>query len=201
MSNFRHDAKAVSVLQHARQDCVSCSPADRDPFLMACGQAVRNCSTSTKGLDLDPALTPMVKVSSPPLQAGGVFPRSCQPRRSAGSPAPAAGSEMRRTRRPRKSSGPPPFAPSLNVQRDDTHGNSGFCGLTPFNRQLPEVVRIAMGATVFRIRTKLIFRRCCNLITPSRSCGEFSTKCRPCRYLKPRRFDRNRGQRISRGST
>src|SRR5207244_10221737 len=31
-----------------------------------------------------------------------------------------------RFRRPGKSSGPPPFAPSLNVQRDDTHNNSGF---------------------------------------------------------------------------
>ena len=31
-----------------------------------------------------------------------------------------------RFRRPGKSSGPPPVAPSLNVQGDDTHNNSGF---------------------------------------------------------------------------
>jgi hypothetical protein len=37
-----------------------------------------------------------------------------------------------RFRRPGKSSGPPPFAPSLNVQGDDTHHNSGFDAL---NRQ------------------------------------------------------------------
>jgi hypothetical protein len=29
-------------------------------------------------------------------------------------------------RRPGKLSGPPPFTPSLNVQRDDAHNNSGF---------------------------------------------------------------------------
>jgi hypothetical protein len=31
-----------------------------------------------------------------------------------------------RFRWPGKSSGPSPFAPSLNVQGDDTHNNSGF---------------------------------------------------------------------------
>jgi hypothetical protein len=33
--------------------------------------------------------------------------------------------------RPGKLSGPPPFTPSLNVQRDDAHNNSGFGDLTP----------------------------------------------------------------------
>jgi hypothetical protein len=36
-------------------------------------------------------------------------------------------------------------------------------------RQLREVVRMAVGTTVFRIRIELIFRRCWNLVTPSRS--------------------------------
>jgi hypothetical protein len=35
-------------------------------------------------------------------------------------------SRCERFRRPGKLSGPPPFTPSLNVQRDDTHNNSGF---------------------------------------------------------------------------
>jgi hypothetical protein len=42
--------------------------------------------------------------------------------------------------------------------------------LPRFNRQqLPKAVGVAMGITVFRIRIELIFRRCGNLITPSRS--------------------------------
>jgi hypothetical protein len=45
--------------------------------------------------------------------------------------------------------------------------------LTPsIAKQLPKVVRMAVGTTVFRIRIELIFRRCWNLITPSRSCRE-----------------------------
>jgi hypothetical protein len=76
-----------------------------------------------------------------------------------------------RFRRPGKSRGPPPFAPSLNVQGDDTHNGSGFWDLTPsIAKQLPKVVRMAVGTTVFRIRIDLIFRRCWNLVTPSRSC-------------------------------
>ena len=47
-----------------------------------------------------------------------------------------------------------------------------FGDLTSLNEQLPEVVRMAMGATVSRIRIELIFRRCWNLITP---CGQHST--------------------------
>ena len=35
-----------------------------------------------------------------------------------------------------------------------------------------------MGTTVFRIRIELIFRRRCNLITPSRSCRGLSARCR-----------------------
>jgi hypothetical protein len=34
-----------------------------------------------------------------------------------------------------------------------------FGDLTSLNEQLPEVVRMAMGATVSRIRIELIFRR------------------------------------------
>jgi hypothetical protein len=77
-----------------------------------------------------------------------------------------------RFRRPGKSSGPPPFAPSLNVQGHVTHNDSGvFDDLTPsIAKQLPEVVGTAVGTTVFRIRIELIFRRCWNLVTPSRSC-------------------------------
>ena len=37
-------------------------------------------------------------------------------------------------------------------------------------KQLPKVVRMAMGPTVFRIRIELNFRWCWNLVTPSRSC-------------------------------
>src|SRR5882724_6173923 len=47
-----------------------------------------------------------------------------------------------------------------------------FGDLTSLNEQLPEVVRMAMGATVSRIRIELIFRRCWNLITP---CGQHGT--------------------------
>jgi hypothetical protein len=44
-----------------------------------------------------------------------------------------------------------------------------FGDLTPsITKQLPVVVRIAMGTTVFRIGIGLIFRRCVNLITPWR---------------------------------
>jgi hypothetical protein len=73
--------------------------------------------------------------------------------------------------RPRKSGSPPPFAPSLKVQGEDTHNNSGFFGdLTPsITKQLSGAVRMARGTTVFRIRMRLIFRRCWNLITPWRS--------------------------------
>jgi hypothetical protein len=42
-----------------------------------------------------------------------------------------------------------------------------FGDLTPsIAEQLPEAVRMAMGATVFRMRIELIFRRCWNLVTP-----------------------------------
>jgi hypothetical protein len=47
-----------------------------------------------------------------------------------------------------------------------------FGDLMSLNEQLPEVVRMAMGATVSRMRIELIFRRCWNLITP---CGQHST--------------------------
>src|SRR5258708_23142344 len=58
----------------------------------------------------------------------------------------------------------------------------GFGDLTPsIAKQLPKVVRMAMGTTVFRIRIELIFRRCWNLITPSRSCRELSAQCQACR--------------------
>jgi hypothetical protein len=43
-----------------------------------------------------------------------------------------------------------------------------FGDLTPsIAKQLPEVVRMARGATVFRKRIERIFRRCWNLVTPS----------------------------------
>jgi hypothetical protein len=61
-------------------------------------------------------------------------------------------------RLPHKSGGPPPLKPSLNVQGDDTHNNSSDS--TPNHRQFPGVVRMTMGATVFRKRIELIFRRC-----------------------------------------
>ena len=48
----------------------------------------------------------------------------------------------------------------------------GFGDLTSLNEQLPEAVRMAVGATVSRIRIELIFRRCWNLITP---CGQHDT--------------------------
>ncbi len=47
-----------------------------------------------------------------------------------------------------------------------------FGDLTSLNEQLPEAVRMAMGATVSRIRIELIFHRCWNLITP---CGQHGT--------------------------
>jgi hypothetical protein len=47
-----------------------------------------------------------------------------------------------------------------------------FGDLTSLNEQLPEVVRMAMGATVSRIRIELILRGCWNLITP---CGQHRT--------------------------
>src|SRR5258705_10859256 len=45
----------------------------------------------------------------------------------------------------------------------------GFGDLTALNEQLPEAVRMALGATVSRIRIELIFRGCWNLITPMRA--------------------------------
>ena len=51
----------------------------------------------------------------------------------------------------------------------------GFGDLTSsIAKQLPKVVGVAMGTTVFRIRMELIFHRCCNLVTPSRSCSGLS---------------------------
>jgi hypothetical protein len=57
------------------------------------------------------------------------------------------------------------------VQGDVTHNNSASAvnWRLKIAGQLPEVLRMAMGATVFRIRRKLIFRWCWNLITPSRA--------------------------------
>jgi hypothetical protein len=84
----------------------------------------------------------------------------------------------RRDRRD-KSSGPPPFAPSLNVEGNVAHNNSGVFGdlTSSIAKQVPKVVRVAMGPTVFRIRIELIFRPCGNLITPSRSCWGLSARC------------------------
>jgi hypothetical protein len=109
---------------------------------------------------------------SPPPQLDGFFFALVGPGDLLALPLRPLVSRCDRFRRPGKSSGPPPFAPSLNVQGNDTHNNSGFFGdLTPsIAKQLPKVVRMAMGTTVFRIRIELIFRRCCNMITSSRSC-------------------------------
>ena len=49
---------------------------------------------------------------------------------------------------------------------------------TSIAKQVPKVVRVAMGTTVSRIRIELIFRRCCNLITPSRSQGALRAQVR-----------------------
>ena len=112
------------------------------------------------------------------LTAIGVMPRA-----NAGGPAPDGGRAELLTllfmlallgrgfwRLPRKSGGPPLFAPSLKVKGDDTHNNSGFSVISSIARQLPKVMRMAMGTTVFRIRIELIFRRCWNPVTLSRSC-------------------------------
>ena len=60
------------------------------------------------------------------------------------------------------------LAASLKVHGNATHNNSRFFGdLTPLiTKQLPGVVRMAMGATVLGIRIKQIFHRCWNPITP-----------------------------------
>jgi hypothetical protein len=42
---------------------------------------------------------------------------------------------------------------------------------------------MAMGASVFRIRIELIFRRCWNLVTPSRSAGPPPTSGEPPRFM------------------
>jgi hypothetical protein len=69
--------------------------------------------------------------------------------------------------RPSKSGDPPLFAPALKVQRDDTHNDSMFAVIdASIAKHLPGAVRMAMGASVFRIRIDLIFRRCWNLVTP-----------------------------------
>ena len=67
-----------------------------------------------------------------------------------------------------KSSVPSPLAASLKVHGNATHNNSRFFGdLTSLiTKQLPGVVRMAMGATVLGIRIKQIFHRCWNPITP-----------------------------------
>src|SRR5882757_2341161 len=43
---------------------------------------------------------------------------------------------------------------------------------------------MAMGTTVFRIRMELIFRRCWNLVTPSRSCRGSAPNVGRAMYLK-----------------
>ena len=52
-------------------------------------------SDAAGGERLGPAFTSPMKVSRPPLQAGGLFLCSCQARRSVGSPSPPAGFEVR----------------------------------------------------------------------------------------------------------
>jgi hypothetical protein len=54
---------------------------------------------------------------------------------------------------------------------------------------------MAVGTTVFRIRIELIFRRCCNLVTPSRSCSGLSAQCRRAAYPRLRtRWRRSAGR-------
>jgi hypothetical protein len=60
----------------------------------------------------------------------------------------------------------------------------GFSDLAPsIAKQLPKVVRMGMGTTVFRIRIEVIFRRCWNLITPHGRAGGPSAQCRAARFL------------------
>jgi hypothetical protein len=60
------------------------------------GGACRKAEAVTaRARGFGPALTPPIKVSSPPLHPGGFFFCSCRARRSAGSPCPAAGFEVR----------------------------------------------------------------------------------------------------------
>jgi hypothetical protein len=116
---------------------------------------------------------PGLKSNAPPLHPGGFFFCLVGSGDLLALPLRPLVSRCDRFRRPGKSSGPPPFAPSLNVQGDATHNGSRVFGdLTPsIAKQLPKVVRMAVGTTVFRIRIGLIFRRCWNLVTPPRSCG------------------------------
>jgi hypothetical protein len=51
--------------------------------------------TANRARGFGPALTPPIKVSSPPLHPGGFFFCPCRARRSAGSPSPAASFEVR----------------------------------------------------------------------------------------------------------
>ena len=73
---------------------------------------------------------------SPPLQPGGIlllhFVRTGD---LLALPLQPLVSRCDRFRWPGKSSGPPPFAPSLNIQGDDTHDNSEF-SFGALNRQI-----------------------------------------------------------------
>jgi hypothetical protein len=60
-----------------------------------------------------------------------------------------------------------------------------FGDLTSLNEQLPEIVRVARGATVSRIRIELIFRRCWNQVTPyGQHCTAGETARAPMRWRR-----------------
>jgi hypothetical protein len=105
---------------------------------------------------------------SPPLQPGGIlllhFVRTGD---LLALPLQPLVSRSDRFRWPGKSSGPPPFAPSLNIQGDDTHNNSEF-SFAALNRQIASRSR-ANGSGHNCVPNKFS-AGCWNLITPSRSC-------------------------------
>jgi hypothetical protein len=104
---------------------VPCAVTDRpEPPSRLLASVASKLSCGDRGFG--PALTPPIRVSSPPLQPGGFSFALVGPGDLLALPLRPLVSRCDRFRRQGKSSGPPPFAPSLNVQGDDTHNNSGF---------------------------------------------------------------------------
>ena len=90
-------------------------------------------------------------------------------------------------RRSEESGGPPLFELSLKVQGDNTHNNSGFSVIPRLShQQLPGGVWMAMGTSVFRIRTTVDFPPVLKSDHTMRSCSASLRAGRPYSSSSPR---------------
>ncbi|MFY9955270.1 hypothetical protein, partial [Bradyrhizobium sp.] len=93
---------------------------------------------------------------------------------------------LRRVRRQSEESGGPAlFEPSLKVQGDNTHNNSEFSVIPRLShQQLPGGVWMAMGTSVFRIRTAIDFPPVLKSDHTMRSCSAASLRAgRPSLFV------------------